>query len=390
MLFGRATYSLVPEAQFGRELDDLWTHSYVQTILRFKNAFLYFRPEAKILIGSLERYHREATQSLLAQLDVTKFYQNKVRAACTLAAQYHSILSLKHLDTVDLSAVEHLRSALQSRLTFLFGVLSIRSSDFKETIEDSISSQAALFQLIQKIDESVTLSHPAGFRLGKQHMDNSSWYLPCPILNATQQATKRSTRRPPCFCSWALDWLPIACLQCLEYDTETFTRGLHDAEHFLHSLGRGVETWFQTLAKAPRGLFESVTNTLRYTAITSFRVFFDCLSLTYASEKCRWGKLEHQASGHIAQYDVMLHQVICTAMELADRFIAWVLEEESMPITGNFEPGLVDDWFCEQGYERAMRELFLDHVRAFTAKVYSPFAKNPPVRSIEAYRRGEK
>jgi hypothetical protein len=212
-------------------------------------------------------------------------------------------------------------------------------------------------------------------------------YTPYPILDIISKDSRQLACRHSCVCSWALNWLPIGPLQCFGYDTETFPRRLHDEEHTLHRLGRDLETWFQNLAKLSDALFELVSRTLCRTATTSFRICLDCLSLKDTSAMYLSKNPDRHASDHIAKYDAILSQAICTAIELAYNFIAFHFEKRGMAIIEQFQPDLVDFWLREQGYEGAMHDLFSDYARDIITKDHSSPSKDVPIRSLEVYRR---
>jgi hypothetical protein len=148
ILFQLPTYWIILKPLSGPELDYLCLYTYVQTVMMAKKALLGLRPEATILVDRLEQYYRETTQSLFAQLDDRKFYQNKPRAAVILAFQHFSIPYLRVLDTVDLSAVKHIQSAVISHLGFLNDVILTPNFDWDEVFKFSTDPLTALLNSI--------------------------------------------------------------------------------------------------------------------------------------------------------------------------------------------------------------------------------------------------
>jgi hypothetical protein len=371
----------VPGVNYGPGINDLLAHYAIQILLIWKDAFIHFRPEAKIFMGILDRRYREAIQSFLVELDNTKLYHNKLRAAYILTLQYHSTLLLSDFGAVDLAAVEHIQCALQSRLVFLFGVLSTCNPEVKKLLQNSKSLDRALFPFMHKTDQSLRFVQPDGFSMATQRVGNPSFHLQCPILQ-THEDSRRSTSKTSCFCSWALGWLPIVYLQYFGYDTGTFSQGLHDEGHVLYLLGRDVEARFQNLADGSGGLFLYGTDTLCFTAILSFFLYFGRLSLTDTPGGCALSITQHR------EYDLILHQVIFTAMELAGSFVESMRAiDNSEP--HNFEVAPMANWVDRNGYERAMKDLFSDHINDITTKKSSYPCNDVPTRSIEAYRRKE-
>jgi hypothetical protein len=151
---------LMPKELFPTGMGQFYRHICIQTWLGWRKAFLYFRPKSEHFIGLLEQCHRQKTQSILAQLDAPKFYQNVPKAVYAIAFQYYNILTMSWLSNVDLSAMEDLRSALESRLTFLSGVLSTRKPSTKTTVEDAMTSHAALVRSIEERAQSANLQYP--------------------------------------------------------------------------------------------------------------------------------------------------------------------------------------------------------------------------------------
>lgn len=362
--------SLVPTVSLRLDIEDFCNYSSIQAGLRWRHAFLHLRPDFAIDIRNLERYYREKTQSLLAQLDDISFYRDKLKSACALGIQYHSILALKSLETVDLQAIEHVQCALESRLNFVLGVMSTQKSVTKGPSKDITISTDTLSRLIRKLDHSATVNPPINARGHEPYMFHSSRYLRCPILNNTAHDTQRFELKPECFCSWVLDWLPIPCLQWLAYDAETFTRGLHDYRHFLYSLGRELAARFKTSAESPEFHFARITDILHRAAIESFFIFFDYLELITRSVTHKSKELHRQPSYRALLCDAILHQVVRTAMDIADEFILWSSEKESPAITDASILGIMDDWIREREISEAIMEMLWNQVHDKNLRQY--------------------
>lgn len=217
--------------------------AYVGLLLKWKAALLYVAPGLKSLLNAMERIHVKIWRTTCATLDASGMRNNKYFWGIDYTRHYKEFCSWKHLDIVDQSAADHVQSYLEDRLT-----------TFESIIREELTSSAERSQKKMKKTGAISTQHRFSLEELLEHLPPEvrscpkvkidtrgkciAQILPCPLSGPNEQEFARVGDESRCFCSWTLDWLPIAYLECFGYDAQSFLQKLHDPGHLFHESGR--------------------------------------------------------------------------------------------------------------------------------------------------------
>lgn len=337
-----------PRSELWKADSDMAYHCYIQSILRWKEPLLNFRIGTIEQINLLESLHRDTSRWVLSLLDQTKVFRNKLNAVSITGLVYNSIDNLRLLDAVDQAVVAHFQSAIESRLTFLCGTLFPDQPITDDLAQVHKIAQAAILGSCLKLTRFLPVQY---------QIDPSAWahtesethrYLRCPIQIPKREDRNDLVARPPCFCSWVLDWLPMGCLQCFKSDVEHFSRTLHDDTH----LWPYIPTVFCQVVARSENDFNNITNAHRHAARLTFRSVF-----------------ERTKRGQVVS-DLVLCRIVYSAMALAYEFMAELYDMDDDPKLGEeFLSILMDDYIAGEGSLQEIDNALVDHIKHLDSQI---------------------
>jgi hypothetical protein len=306
---------------------------YIGILLKWKTALLYIAPGLRFLIGAIERVHGKFWRAILSNLDRPSLCPKNF----SLWLKYHfyqeSFNSWRHLDFVDQMAADHVQSYFKNRLMILTDIVyeELVSSVHRSQKNAKKSKSRAKYRAIS-LDELFEYwsLHACGANV---YVDTSpkltSQHLPCPKLDTDRQEFSQPGRRPLCFCSWVLDWLPIAYLQCFGYDAESFISKLHDHKHILHNFGSLIAPISDKICQISEHSYNELTKLQTETAAHVLRMFMGYICNNTSSKFALPWDSYCQTFDYVAEYDAVLYMLLNCAVGMASVLIPLALEVES-------------------------------------------------------------
>jgi hypothetical protein len=318
--------------------------SYTQSTLRWKTALTILQPElTREHIDSLDACHKDSTQKMLAVFAERSLYRNTSAAIIYLCSIYEDVCSLKFLDTADQPAVRHFQSAIEHRLTFLYGVmLSQQPSGTKSEHKKRALGLGAIGALCKTL-WILPLQY-------SQYSGEFGWHLAsqlsfgqCNVPQCAPEKPQNAWAAPPSFSTWATNSIPIACLRLFGLDPETFRDRLRSVGDRYDQ----CEVTLRSLFDDFDGQQDSLELTIVYRGIVAIllRIYLDYLTTDWSP--CYLGR--HWDIDIVKIHGPVMTEISIVAMTLCSDFMERYTTE-----TQSFDRAMEDmeDWIHKQAYTK--------------------------------------
>jgi hypothetical protein len=347
-------------------------YSYCQSIVRWKRAFLFFAPDVRCQIDTLERDHRRMCQNFLPMCDKADFFSDRELAFDILIVLYDDVRSLKSLDTVNPAAADHLQSVLDNHLRICCALWFATNY----TIEDLCKSGRMLIraQCLNSMPETSKILPPQHHgclsKIWETLTDVISCHTQClktkPESDDTHYNSHKRSGIPRCFCGWIVDCLPPGFLTIFGYTTSSLSHAFHEQNDF-KDLNRTFSNLFKIPITNPDSQFcFKVKSVIRHAITLSLRLWFE--SLVVATNSDRLNNLPEDFQRMCAKLErpkVMIF-IIVIGIQLYTRFIIWPIveyQEKTGPHKGGYSlhPEL-ETWAKENKFGRQVGEFISECV----------------------------
>jgi hypothetical protein len=380
--------------------------SYAQSTLRWKTALLLLQPELVRRLARLEEHYRETTQAMLALFADRALYQYTYVAAVILGSMYADVCSMKfaksnylETETFDQSAVQHLRSAIEHRLRFLYGILfsnEPKRKKFKPKEKERMQTLEATGPFWKTL-RLLPLQYSDRSNAGYWHRANTLYwpvhaqkqYSRCPLPCNAGAEPLRSVTKPQCFCLWAVNCIPHECLGPFGFDPERFCHDVHDSKGQFHSNISDLRAMHAEIASKPEGTctLQELAVFYKGTIAILLRMYFDCLAANWISTERDWewatGPWTNDAEKICGP---VVNQIPKGAMWICQDFMNWYILEKP-----SFDRAMeeMEDWVHAHPYAKAGRVWFVRAVqrRHFEQGFCFKENENNEQRRIEALGR---
>jgi hypothetical protein len=244
----------------------------MQRVFHWKNAFKGLLPKLRHHVELVERCQRHYADHFRKLFDNTKLLRHTLSSAVYFAQYYDQIQAFRMLKNVNQAALDHIEAAIECRLTYLCDKL------FQDSVKKEDFRLAVLISWSPRLDRFLPIPNSKIFTMEVPPPMPHSRYLPCCLPETSDDTLLPDVIKPTCFCSWAIHWLPVACLQCLDCDAQSFQRALHDTKHIFYNWGLELSVYYCEAAESSDDRFNTMSKIYRHAAVISMQIYFDWLS----------------------------------------------------------------------------------------------------------------
>jgi hypothetical protein len=278
-----------------------------------------------------------------------------------LSALYDDFVNLKYLDTVDQSAGEHLRLAVEHRLILLYDILLVGKSVTRKVHQQERERRARELRCTSK---AVLLS-PQFPDLPRPLMstlfDNYAT-VQCEALDGAPNTRKDSLRKDTaCFCAWITHGIPSPYFVEFDLQPEQICRDLHDIKHEYCYDAQGLAVMYYNFDVNESPYFANlIRDTYGRVMGNLLRLYSNCLLIEAASHLdlpniVKSIRLDDERI--LASWYCLCPQLIpFSAMALTFDYLMWYFQASNEE-----EEDILETWICDQvcvkEIEAAFREI---------------------------------
>ncbi len=228
---------------------DLSIYTYTQSIVRWKRVLVYLAPKLQHVLAFVERLYRCLCLRMLSSCDLVHRWPDKAEALLFVGVLYHEIKQLTEMETLNLSAVNHLQLALQN----LLKVFCLRIFDFDKSRKVELSKALNLpdgmdifcgemvLDCLPELSGYLPLRYHGGsstWKIGKRHLllghpPATPLDLPACLLRRSRSSESyyNKSQTNNCCCGWTFDSTPSSFLGFFGHSAPSFARYVHSGPH---------------------------------------------------------------------------------------------------------------------------------------------------------------